>query len=310
MLEQNKIIMSPSSVNSSSHIINPISRTHSHVSLREMTTTNDYNMPMNTIYMNTQNLNQGTMYSTVSHEQANYHHHHQQTFEESNGIEKRTMPIRQANYNEFDNYSQVVTEEDSFSGAGATGGAASVIMNYGDVDIQNNSSAVNQSSYAESYRLKQQQNSDINTMNYPFALKTNNQLGSIIASAAGMSHNSDSLRSIYRAVEYTKSPRLERVRVKNSEDLDQEEEYNATSNQMNSEEYSTRTSYKTESSNTQHVLESNMTMDDNSEKTFVVKLFPLDEQEKEVQEMTMFVESSDNNGNTSTTVKYSNYSNS
>ena len=53
-----------------------------------------------------------------------------------------------------------------------------------------------------------------------------------------------------------------------------------------------------------------MTMDDNSEKTFVVKLFPLDEQEEEVQEMTMFVESSDNNGNTTTTVKYSNFSDS
>ena len=143
-----------------------------------------------------------------------------------------------------------------------------------------------------------------NDMDPPYIIKTSANLGSMVTGTAGgisQYSNDQTLKGIYRAVEYTKSPRIERVRIKNSEEFDNFEHHHTTSN-----DYMSR----------KHIIDSNNTpmritdMDNNEynhlqyrtpasmnsehdEKTFVVKLFPVDEHEKEVQEMTMFVESNE-----------------
>ena len=154
-------------------------------------------------------------------------------------------------------------------------------MHYGDIDINRESS-----DYESAYRVSQKMASsnEASSINYPYSMRTNTQHGSIIASNSGVS---DSLKSMYRAVEYTKSPQIERVRVKNSDDCDEFEVISSQQQEMSSRSYnqSIVDSYRTVDSNA-------IVYGDEDEKTFVVKLFPLDEQEKEVQEMTMYVESS------------------
>jgi hypothetical protein len=177
-------------------------------------------------------------------------------------------------HHEFDNYSQAFTEEDNFS----TG--ASAILNYGDVEIAKETS----------YNFNTIKNPNYSTLSesdpvsYSYSVRTNNHLGSIITSLNGASDYRDSFRTIYRAVEYTKSPKLERVRVKNMEDIENVLEEEAIKYEMAGDS----TKEKIDDFNLQ-----------DGEKTFIVKLFPLDEQEKEVQEMTMFVDSGNNNEITS-----------
>jgi hypothetical protein len=136
--------------------------------------------------------------------------------------------------------------------------------------------------------------------NAPYTIKTNANMGSIVAGSTtgGMSqYSNESLKGIYRAVEYTKSPRIERVRVKNSEDFDdfdqqQSMDYAAQNYRIDTREGQIRVSDIDNNNGEFNHLEYRTPMN-NDEKTFVVKLFPVDEHEKEVQEMTMFVESSE-----------------
>jgi hypothetical protein len=189
-------------------------------------------------------------------------------------LNKRKIMNRDLNafyHHEFDNYSQAFTEEDNFS----TG--ASAIINYGDVEIAKETSynfnAVKNANYSTL--------SESDPISYSYSVKTNNHLGSIITSLNGVSDYRDSFRTIYRAVEYTKSPKLERVRVKNMDD---------TENVLEDETIT----YKMEDDLSKDKANNDLNLQD-GEKTFIVKLFPLDEQEKEVQEMTMFVDSGNNN---------------
>ena len=183
-----------------------------------------------------------------------------------------------------------------------------------------------------------------NTSNsYPFTLKTNTHLGSIITSSNGMGYINN--ESLYRAVEYTKSPRLERVRVKTCEDSDDAyestlkiDEFSFCRNGCKIESccsgcccngeavainntadlssiYREETSRENEmtSSSYHHHHNHHFCNDEyeceESEKKFVVKLYPFDEQEKEVQEMSMYV-TNDVNANipTRSNDAYKNYS--
>lgn len=267
---------------STSQILNPISRVPSQISLK-----NEINFPINSAYFASQGaihgLDQNTIYSHVNRD--NYNYTLSQNLEENTAGFERIPQIRQSNYNtnvnEFDNYSQVLTEESSFAGN------ASALMNYGDVDIKETfHQGFNESLYHGS--AKPNIAVDLNTISYPYSMKTNTQHGSIIASAAGASHVSDSVKNMYRAVEYTKSPKLERVRVKNSEESDEFDNYE--NNEMSAKTFQIDTRGQSILTSENLSYHSKGMVNGESEKTFVVKLFPLDEQENEVQEMTMYVE--------------------
>lgn len=162
---------------------------------------------------------------------------------------KDQISIRQqSNYaaitpNDFDHYSQVMTEtEDNFSNL-----------------------CEQKEHFSESINYKYS-----NEVSYPYIVRATVHDSHSISPY----NNPDSLRSIYRAVEYTKSPDGERVRVKNSEDY---------INESNSIKLKTvRTSSLTEEIQTK-----NMILDEENEKTFIVKLFPMDDQQREVQEMSL-----------------------
>lgn len=104
------------------------------------------------------------------------------------------IQVRQLNYNsnEFDNYSQVLTDDNDGSCA----------MSYGDIDVTSH----------QKRDKCQQIISDTNSL--PFSLKTNTQHGSILAGSNGAGNHlyshqqqnmqQDALKNMYRAVEYTK----------------------------------------------------------------------------------------------------------
>lgn len=276
MIQENNIIFS------SSGVTNQISRVPSQISLK-----NEINFPITSASYLTapsSHLDQNTIYSQVNRDNYTVS---QNTLEETTTTTTTTTtgferiappPIRQQqiNYNsnyitDFDNYSQVINEEDTHFH--------------------------HQHAFNDSNALRHQMNStiqDINPimLNTPYSMKTNTQLGSIIATTTASAGSGNA--GMYRAVEYTKSPILERVRVTNlQEDM----------NDFDFENFDHFNSHNYETSRGQSMLTSencssmayrqdmhSMTGVEDNEKTFVVKLFPLDEQENEVQEMTMYVE--------------------
>ena len=166
-----------------------------------------------------------------------------------------------------------------------------------------------------------------------YSLKTDTHHGAILAQHHEHQHKSTPhTAALYRAVEYTKSPHLEKVSVKTSpgqlnrdlfdsdvdmDDHDRLSEQNIiihhNQNQIETTTTTTTTATATAHSSSfelqqeilnQHIkfhneqyskygARNNETYqgdeenEDKDEKTFIVKLFPLDEQEKEVQELTM-----------------------
>ncbi len=86
--------------------------------------------------------------------------------------------------NEFDNYSQVLSDDD-----------VDAAMAYGDIDVMTSQHTRHHSGHQQVL------------VNEPFALKTSNQLGSILA---GQNHSKEYMhqenchKNMYRAVEYSK----------------------------------------------------------------------------------------------------------
>jgi hypothetical protein len=301
---------------------------------------NEFSNPYN-IYSNHINSSQNEEFNTLAGAQ---HMIDQNRFINEQQRSIRSIPAirQQSNFNEFDNYSQVVTEDDNYSLSGK-----SIVINYGDIDVQKDSHSI--------VLAKQMNNNDFesfevhpNTSNsYPYTLKTNTNLGSIITTSNGMSYINN--ESLYRAVEYTKSPRLERVRVKTCEDSDDAYEstlkidefsfcrngckiesccpgcccngeavilsdhntFNNTSDLSSIyREETSRENEMTSSSyhhNHNHHFCNDQYECEEGEKKFVVKLYPFDEQEKEVQEMSMYV-TNDVNAPTRSIDTYKNYS--
>lgn len=112
-----------------------------------------------------------------------------------------------------------------------------------------------------------------NEVSYPYMVRA-----TVRDSSISPYNNPESLKSIYRAVEYTKSPDGERVRVTNSEDY---------SHQANSIITNTKVETIRTSSVAEEIQTRNMILDEENEKTFIVKLFPMDEDHREVQEMSL-----------------------
>ncbi|CAF0763535.1 unnamed protein product [Brachionus calyciflorus] len=235
------IIFSPSAI-SQSQIINPLSRAASQISLK-----NEINLPMPGYMTNT--LDQSGFYS---HVRENYNFQH----------DENIPKIRQ--YDE--DYSQVITnEEDNFSVH------ASTFMNYGDMDVQE----TRQSSDLAYHGTVIPGSIDLNSVSYPFSMKTNTQHGAILASGAA-----NETKNMYRAVEFSKGPSCERMCVRNLDDSvafdsSQMEDVYRTYDSSTTKQTFTETSYRTDEVK-------------RDEKTYVVKLYPVDD--KEVQEMTMYVD--------------------
>ena len=207
-----------------------------------------YHIPFNSIYLSKANANDTYAISDYNNSPNFDDYSRDQT----------SAVIRQSNYsghtpNEFEHYSQVMNEpDDNFS-------------TFYETDQRD----VNLSRY-----------SHVHELNYPYTVKTNTQYGSIVTSneSARIHSNNDPFKNIYRAVEYSKSPDGgERVRVTNSED------FLAESNSIKQ----TRCFEMLDTSNlTEEIQTRNIMLDEEHEKTFVVKLFPMDD-EKEVQEMSL-----------------------
>jgi hypothetical protein len=209
-----------------------------------------YHIPFNSIYLS--NTNANTYAISDYNNSPNFDDYHRD----------QLNVVRQSNYsavtttpNEFEHYSQVMNEnEDNLS-------------NFYESDRRD----VNLSRF-----------SNVHEIAYPYTIKTNTQYGSIITNNDNtiriQNTNNDSFLNAYRAVEYSKSPDGgERVRVTNSED------FLSDKNSIKQKKYfeSLDTSNLTEEIQTR-----NITLDEEHEKTFVVKLFPMDD-EKEIQEMSL-----------------------
>jgi hypothetical protein len=197
-----------------------------------------YHIPFNSIYLSNNK---------------SYNENYNLNFEES-------MKRQSINYavvtpsSEFDHYSQVVAEVDDYTTNNL-------------YEVQQRQDCYNDYRY-----------SNVIGETYPYMLKTNNYYGSNITNSndVNKNNNNESLKNIYRAVEYTKSSEGERVRVKNSENFNSQ----STNNMMELSEV------------TQEIQTRNILLEDEEqvEKTFVVKLFPMDDNLKEVQEMSLFYE--------------------
>lgn len=211
-----------------------------------------YHIPFSSIYLSNNSSNQMNYVKSEYNIQSRVNSEH---FDDCYKHRNDHLSLRQqSNYagtTEFDNYSQVVTEaEDNFS------------------------------SYCETEQ-RDRCNDSINfrysnpvEFNYPYLVKAGNHLASI---ENGLYSNGDSLKNIYRAVEYTKSSDGERVRVTNSEDFISE---------MNSIKSNKLETIAT-SGLTEEIQTKNLVLEEEHEKTFIVKLFPMDDQEREVQEMSL-----------------------
>ncbi|RNA40480.1 hypothetical protein BpHYR1_036982 [Brachionus plicatilis] len=238
----NSVMFSPSSI-SQSQMMNPLSRAPSQISLK-----NEINLPISSVGYLANHLDQSGFYS---HSKENY----------NLGYEESTSKIQ--HYDE--DYSQVVTEEDNLSVH------ASTFMNYGDVDVQDR-----RQSSDLSYHGSALPNIDLNSLSYPYSMKTNTQHGSILAS--GLND-----KSLYRAVEFTNGPSVERVCVRNMNDS-----LFDTSHAEDNCFYESKKQFVQENSTSYQKDFHSSNEQRNSEKTYVVKLFPIDD--KEVQEMSMFVD--------------------
>lgn len=110
-------------------------------------------------------------------------------------------------------------------------------------------------------------------------------------SSANRQTSSDAL---CRSVEYTKSPRMERVRITN-ENVDGEQQQDLATHvyKIDARQVPIRVAESQEFGYQSSIVSGSGAYGENEEKAFVVKLFPVDEHEKEVQEMTMYVESNE-----------------
>ena len=278
------------SASSSTQIIpsGGLSRIPSQASMREHTTRS----VANPVYLATPNTNYD-LYAQMEREQHlqeqhdriereyQYQQHQQQLADNGSASVKitRNIPLNSVTrQNEFDNYSFTLNDENR----GRMATETSSMHNTDRYDMTEHSAMYQRSQYTSN-----------NDLDPPYIIKTSANLGSIMnGSSGGMSsqyNNDQTLKGIYRAVEYTKSPRVERVRIKNSEEYDYEHHM---SGDYASHKY-TRDMENNEFNHLQYRTPAATMNSEHDEKTFVVKLFPVDEHEKEVQEMTMFVESNE-----------------
>ena len=182
-------------------------------------------------------------------------------------------------FNEFDNFSQVISEEENFS------------MRYGMEAAQRHNELM-----LKNISLNKS-NTELNASIYPYSVRGNTELNAVF-SRDDLTQNTInqaselSQKSAYRAVEYSKSSEGERVRVTNTEEVNGAEEYASQAYRIDSSEFKTTTEIRGES-------KKSSTLTEDSEKSFVVKFFPT-EQEKETQEMTMFVDASNDDLNLKT----------
>lgn len=273
---------------SSSQIAHTISRVPSQISMREPQL-REYNRTItNPVYLASP-THDYDLYAQMDKEQQFQKQHHDRYDGSASVRITRNVPIT-VKANDFDAYSYSVGEDDRAR-------LSERLSDSGGSRYTTEQNTIYQRSlqhYASNEEVSSQ-----------YAMKTNTQMGAIIGTSGGGSNN-DSLKGIYRAVEYTKSPRVERVRIKNSEDLD--DLSNSHHQIMHNNELPSHR-YKIDArdvpikvvdiDNNQvnylqyQTLNTSTTTNEADEKTFVVKLFPFDENEKEIQEMTMFVESND-----------------
>jgi hypothetical protein len=260
-----------------------LSRIPSQSSMREHTATRSVANP---VYLATPNTSYD-LYAQMEREQHlqeqhdriereyQYQQHQQQLIDNGSASVKitRTIPINSVSkQNEFDNYSFTLNDENR----GRLVSETSSMHNNDRYDMTEHSTMYQRSQYSS--------NTDLDP---PYIIKTSANLGSM-----NQYNNDQTLKGIYRAVEYTKSPRVERVRIKNSEEFDNYEHHHM-SGDYSSHKYK-RDIENNEFNHLQYRTPATTTMNsEHEEKTFVVKLFPVDEHEKEVQEMTMFVESNE-----------------
>ena len=265
-----------------------LSRIPSQVSVREQNTRS----VINPVYLTTPNTDYD-LYAQMEREQHLQQQHdriereiqYQQQKQQQIGDGKasvkitRSIPVNSVSKeNDFDNYSFTLNDENR-------GRMATTETSSHRFDMMEHSAIYQHSQYNSN-------NDQITDSSY--IIKPNSNINQF--NSNNSSNNNIDMKGVYRAVEYTKSPRVERVRIKNSEDF---ENYNHHS--INNFEYASQ-SYKVDArempvrvteNEYNHMKYRNPTTTDNDEKTFVVKLFPVDENEKEVQEMTMFVESNE-----------------
>jgi hypothetical protein len=285
-------MMSQSCLNSSSQIITaPITRTHSQISVRasSLPVSENYGIYLNSSQEN--RYNSEYIYSKVGRENHN-----------ATMMAREIMTERMPTYinNEFDNYSQVITDDDNYS--------AQIVINQTEQDINHKHHHYHYDSSENSAQIHRLSDSG----SFPLTIKTNTQLGSIATSAGVLTHSSDTYGNSFRIVEFTKSPALERVRIRDtdSDENDAEcEEFEAVINTRRNEydnqafrighhhrihhtdDDAIRTYYhQSELREDMHFETQEEIKVEQSEKRVVVKLYPYDEQDKETQELSMYVD--------------------
>jgi hypothetical protein len=116
------------------------------------------------------------------------------------------------------------------------------------------------------------------------------QQNGLYSSTTNKQTNSDAL---CRSVEYTKSPRMERVRITNENMTDEEQDIATHVYKIDARQVPIRVAESQEFGYQSSIVSGSGAYGENEEKAFVVKLFPVDEHENEIQEMTMYVESNE-----------------
>ena len=264
---------------STSRIITP--STQSQVTIRD----NSVKLPYNAAYMSNQSsqINKTSEYNHIySRENYNmtlsYEDYAAERMQNSMHLNAVNQHKMHGEFNEFDNFSQVISEEENFS------------MRYGmEAAQRHNELMLKNISINKS-------NTELNASIYPYSVRGNSEMNAVFSrddlTQNTITQASDlSQKSAYRAVEYSKSSEGERVRVTNTEEINGAEEYASQAYRIDSSEFKTTTEIRGESKKS--------TLTEDSEKSFVVKFFPT-EQEKETQEMTMFVDASNDDLNLKT----------
>jgi len=285
------VIMSQSYLNSSSQIITaPVTRTHSQISVRasSLPVSDNYGIYLNSTQENSR-FNSEYIYSKVGRENHN-----------ATNVTREIMTERVPTYinNEFDNYSQVITEDDNYS--------AQIVINQTEKEINHHYNYDSSENSTQMHRLS-------DSGSFPLTIKTNTQLGSIATSAGVLTHSSDTYGNSFRVVEFTKSPALERVRIRDTDsdendDADCEEFEAVITTRRNEYENQTfrmlehhhrlhsndddvmHTYFQSEHTENIHFETQKQINLEQSEKRVVVKLYPYDEQDKETQELSMYVD--------------------
>ena len=167
-------------------MIGPISRAQSHLSLKDNSLPFNYHGSVHSGFASNQSrFEQNNIYS----------HANVENFEEF--LNTRRVPAVRQSHREVDNYSQLMVEDDAFNGT--------YIMNYGDVDIQKDTHCFYNEARCNTV-FKPPSSCDINAISYPFSLKSENHLGSILASTTEISHTHEStVKNVYKTVEYSRS---------------------------------------------------------------------------------------------------------